>query len=179
MANLAPAPLVNAKVYRHFAAITFAVTLSVALLANGEVRQTVGGGIAQEQETARLRDADTKKFGARKLGTRRLGGGSQSGFGEDYDPRYGATSDSGGSLPTSFASGDADDGDLPAASDATAAQPAVLSPDEVAQLTPDEQRAYMNRMRNRKAAAKRADEPRDLAAIEAGSRARSGSSTDD
>ena len=179
MANLAPAPLVNAKVYRHFAAITFAVTLSVALLANGEVRQTVGDGISQEQETVRLRDADTKKFGARKLGTGRLGGGSQSGFGEDYDPGYGATSDSTGSLPTSFGAGNADDSDFPAASDATAAQPAVLSPDEVAQLTPDEQHAYINRMRNRKAGAKRADEPRDLAAIEAGSRARSGSSASD
>ena len=126
-----------------------------------------------------MRDADTKKFGARKLGTLHLDGGSQSGFGEDYDPRYDAASDSTGSLPTSFGAGNADDSDLPAASDATAAQPAVLSPDEVAQLIPDEQRAYINRMRNRKAVAKRADEPRDLAAIEAGSRARSGNTADD
>ena len=179
MANLAPAPLVNAKVYRHFAAMTFAVTLSVALLANGEVQQTVGDGISQEQETARLRDADTKKFGTKKLGVRRTNGGSQGGFGEEYDPGYGAASNSGEVQPNSFAQADAGDIDRPAASDATAAQPAVLSPDEVAQLTPDEQRAYINRMRNRKAAAKLADEPRDLAAIEAGSRARSGSSTDD
>ena len=63
MANLAIAPLVNAKLYRHFAAVTFAITLCVALFANGEARRVVGDGVSQQREAARLRQAEVQKVG--------------------------------------------------------------------------------------------------------------------
>ena len=179
MANLASAPLVNAKVYRHFAAVTFAVTLGVALLANGEARQTVDDGIAQQQQAAKLRDAEAKKFGVGKIGDRRQSAGTQGGFGEDYDPGYGAGSDPAGSLTGAYGPVSGGEGDGAVGRTMVEPQPQVLSPDEVAALPADEQRAYMNRMRNRKSAAKRAAEPADHAAIEAGSLARSGSSASD
>lgn len=181
MANLAFAPLVNAKVYRHFAAVTFAVTLCVAMFANDEARQTVSEPIVREQQAARLRDADAKKFGVRKLGDRRLSAGTPGGFGEDFDPGYGAGSDPGaltGSHGTLPADGGDDVGD--AASPTTAdPQPRVLSPDEVAALSVEQHRAYLKRLRNRQPAARSEGQPRDLAAIEAGSLARSGSSASD
>ena len=179
MANLASAPLVNAKVYRHFAAVTFAVTLCVALLANGEARQTVGDGIARQQQAAKLRDADAKKFGVSKIGDRRQSAGTQGGFGEDYDPGYGAGSDPVGPLTGSYGPGSGVERDGAVDPTMVETQPTVLSPDEVADLSSDEQRAYLNRMRNHKTGVRRDDGTRDLAAIEAGSLARSGSTASD
>ena len=176
MANLAIAPVVNAKVYRHFAAVTFAITLCVAMFANGQARQVVGDGISEQQQTAMLRKADAKKFGVKKLGDRRTGGGARSGFGDDFDPGYGAASNSGGSRPTTYSHGDyADIG----SSDPESTQPlAILSPDEVAELSTEEQTAYVKRLRNQDGE-QREEVVRDLASIEAGSRARSGSTASD
>lgn len=179
MANLVAAPLVNAKVYRHFAAVTFAITLCVALFANGEARQTVSEEIAREQQTARLREADARKFGAPKIGDRRPSAATQGGFGEDFDPSYGVGSGAGASSAGSFNPHFASEGENSAVDPVTGPPPAVLSPDAVAALSPAEQRAYLKRLRQRKKASPRAVDPPNLAAIEAGSIARSGSASSD
>lgn len=178
MANLAIAPVVNAKLYRHFAAVTFAITLCVALFANGEARQVVGDGVSNQQQAAKLRQTDAKKFGAKKIGDRRLGSGNRSAFGSDYDPGYGAASDPGGSRPNTYSHEGSGERGLGVDGVAAAEPPKVLSPDEMAQLSPAEQSAYLKRLRGQSASPHQ-EEVHDLAAIEAGSRARSGAAGGD
>ena len=175
MANLAIAPLVNAKVYRHFAAVTFAITLCVAMFANGEARQVVDEEVANQREASKLRQADAKKFGAKQIGDRRSGIGTRSGFGSDYDPGYGAASNSGGSRPNTYSRGYPDGIGVASVGPQSAQPVAVLSPDEVALLSAKEQSAYIKRLRNQ-GAPENEKVVRDLASIEAGSRARSGGS---
>ena len=178
MANLATAPLVNTKHYRHFATVTIAITLCVALFANGEARQVVGERVNTERQAEKLRGANTAKFGAKQIGDRRTGIGTRSGFGTDYDPSYGAASNDGGSRASASSRGYADATDVATGGPAQAGTPPVLSPDEVAQLTAEEQSAYVKRLRTR-GAPQREEEVHDLAAIEAGSRARSGANGGD
>ena len=175
MANLAIAPVVNAKLYRHFAAMTVAITLCVALFANGEARQVVGDELSQEREATRLSAANTKKFGAKQIGDRRSGIGTRGGFGSDYDPSYGAGTISGGSRLSTYSRADPD---YATGGRGPAEPPEVLSPDQVATLSVEEQAAYVKRLRNQ-GAPQREEEVHDLASIEAGSRARSGSTHGD
>ena len=173
MANLALAPVVNAKLYRHFAAVTFALTLCVALFANGEARQVAGGVVDDQRQAAKLRDAEARKFGTKKLGDNRSNG-SHASFGSDFDPNYGAST--GSRAVRSSSSADAGSGhyELPPVENApTVAAPAILSPDEMALLSPAEQAEYLKRLRTQ-GMPPREEEVRDLAAIESGSRARSG-----
>ena len=172
MANLAIAPLVNAKVYRHFAAVTFAITLCVAMFANGEARQVVDEGVAIQREASRLRQADADKFGAKQIGDRRSGIGTRGGFGDDYDASYGAATSS---VPRSaaYSPGNSDRAGAATAASRSSPPPAVLSPDEVALLSAEEQSAYIKRLRNQ-GTPETAQVVPDLASIEAGSRARSG-----
>ena len=173
MANLALAPVVNAKLYRHFAAVTFAITLCVALFANGEARQVVGDDVDDQRQAAKLRDAEARKFGVKKLGDNRSN--SSASFGSDFDPDYGAPSGGGSArrISRGYASGQQGAGAarLPA--------PDVLSPDEMASLSPEQQVAYLERLRRQGASPEEKQEVHDLAAIEAGSRARSGGSATD
>ena len=173
MANLAIAPVVNAKLYRHFAAVTFAITLCVALFANGEARQVVGEGVSNQQQATKLREADGRKFGVKQIGDRRQRIGTRSGFGSDYDPSYGAASNPGGSRPDTRAHGESGERGFGIDSVATGEPPEVLTPDQMAQLSPAEQSTYLKRLRSQ-GASPRQEEVHDLALIEAGSRARSG-----
>ena len=176
MANLATAPLVNARHYRHFAAITLAITLCVAMFANGEARQFVSDQVAQDAETVHLREVEASKFGPRQIGDIRMKRGGHAAFGEDYDPSYGAASASSGSAPDTRISGDAGPFGAQPARTNFAKAPNVLSPDEMAKLTAHEQDAYLKRLRSNAGPAQPMEEVYDLALIEAGSRARSGNS---
>ena len=178
MANLAIAPVVNAKLYRHFAAITIAVTLCVALFASGEARQVVNDEVSEQQQTVKLQEANAKKVGVKQIGDRRSRVGTRNGFGDDYDPSYGMGRNSAGSQPITHSSGYSDDIGIAAGGPASAKAPAVLSPDEVARLSAQEQSAYIKRLRN-ESSPPREEVVRDLASIEAGSRARSGSTASD
>ena len=104
--------------------------------------------------------------------------GGHSSFGEDYDPSYGAASNSGGSRPDTQPYGTAGEPGVTTAGLASAEPSDVLSPDEVAQLSPEQQGVYLKRLRGNSARQQMDDVP-DLAAIEAGSRARSGSTASD
>lgn len=177
MANLAIAPVVNAKLYRHFAAVTLAITLCVALFANGEARQVIDDRVDNQQQAVKLQQAQTRKFGAKKIGDNRSSRGS--GFGSDYDPSYGESSNFGGSSPDTYARGNTGARAIAIDAPASAAVPPdILSPDEMALLSPAEQAAYLKRLRGQ-AAPPRQEEVHDLAAIEAGSRARSGGGSGD
>ena len=178
MANLAIAPLVNAKVYRHFAAVTFAITLCVAMFANGQARQVVDEGLADRRDEMRLSEANTKKFGVKQIGDRRSVIGTRGGFGGDYDPSYGDSSGFSGSRPDTYGGGHLNDADTAASGPIDSAQPQILTPDEVAALSAAEQSAYLKRIRS-SAVPARKEEVHDLAAIEAGSRARSGAAGND
>ena len=179
MANFAASPLVNAKLYRHFAAVTFAITLCVALFANGEARQIVGDGVGQEKEAARLRAVDAKKFGVKRIGDNRMKRGGDSSFGEDYDSSYGAASDSEGSRPNTSGYGTTREPNFAAVGVGPADLSDVLSPDEMAKLSPQEQNAYLEHLRSGDGAPLQKEEAHDLASIEARSRARSGSTGSD
>ena len=172
MANLAIAPLVNAKVYRHFAAVTFAITLCVAMFANGEARQVVNEGVASQHEATKLRQADAAKFGAKRIGDRRSVIGTHGGFGDDYDPSYGAAT-SPAARPSSNSPSYSNRARAATAASRSFPPPEVLSPDEVALLSAEEQSAYIKRLGNQ-GTPKAEEVVRDLASIEAGSRARSG-----
>lgn len=179
MANLVATPLVNAKVYRHFAAVTIAITLCVAMFANGEARQTVTDEITRKQQAAKLREADTRKFGAVKIGDRQQSAAAQGSFGEDFDPSYGAGLGNGGSTAGSFNPHFASEDENSVVEPIAGPPPAVLSPDAVAALSPEEQIAYLKRLRQRKKASLREERTPDRAAIEAASIARSGSASSD
>ena len=172
MANLALAPVVNAKLYRHFAAVTFAITLCVALFANGEARQVVGDDVDDQRQAAKLRDAEARKFGVKKLGDNRSSG-SRASFGSDFDPNYGASTGSRAVRSSSADAGSGQYGLPPVGNAPTVAPPDVLSPDEMALLSPAEQAEYLTRLRTQ-GMQPREEEVRDLAAIESASRARSG-----
>ena len=179
MANLAATPLVNAKLYRHFAAVTFAITLCVALFANGEARQVAGDAVNQENQAARLRAADAKKFGPKQIGDIRMKRGGHSSFGEDYDPSYGAASDSEGSRPNTSGFGTTREPSFAPMGAGPTKTSDVLSPGELAKLSPQEQSAYLEQLRSRGAAPRQQEEVHDLASIEARSRARSGRAASD
>lgn len=175
MANLAIAPVVNAKLYRHFAAVTFAFTLCVALFANGEAHQAIEDGAKGPRETAKLHEAEIKKFDVAKLGDNRR---THGGFGSDYDPDYGAPSGSGGSSSPDTQSGGTPGGAALIDGPALVAAPAVLSPDEMAKLSSAEQAAYLKKLRGQTAKPPER-EVHDLAAIEAASLSRSGRASRD
>ena len=168
MANLVVAPLVNTKLYRHFAAVTFSITLCVALFANGEARQVVGDTVTEQAEAAKLRDAQTKKFGVRRIGDHRMKVNASQGFGEEFDSTYGngnRTSSSGPDTRSTV--------DLPKAN-----VPKALSPDEMTKLSAEQQTAYIKQLRSQGTPEAEKD-VLDIASITAGSRARSGSRSND
>lgn len=95
MAQIRKAPI-TAKMYRHFAAVTVAITVTLGIFANGEGRQAfadeVDQQIAERHEAARVADAQVAKFGKPKLIERSSRRGSDWGFqgyGDSFDNDYG------------------------------------------------------------------------------------------
>jgi hypothetical protein len=60
-------PAITPKVYRHFAAITVAITLTLGFFANGEGRQALADEVAEQQRHAELQRAQIARFGQPKL----------------------------------------------------------------------------------------------------------------
>lgn len=91
---------ITPKMYRHFAAITVALTLTLGLFANGEGRQAladeVEGRVAAHQEARRIEEAQIAKFGKPKLiarNSRRDSAWGYGGYGDAFDSDYGKPSD--------------------------------------------------------------------------------------
>jgi hypothetical protein len=88
-------PAITLKVYRHFAAITVAITLTLGFFANGEGRQALADEVAERQQEAKLQQAQVARFGQPKLIRRRTGSANDRGYGGGFDSGYGEPSDSG------------------------------------------------------------------------------------
>ncbi len=80
---------VPAKVVRHFAAITLAITACIALFADGERREAIGAEIKADRQRQELRTLDAERNGPQKIGAKQefaRGGGfgeESTGYGED------------------------------------------------------------------------------------------------
>lgn len=61
---------VPAKVVRHFAAVTLAVTACIALFADGERREAIGAEIKADQQRQEMRALDAERNGPRKIGAK-------------------------------------------------------------------------------------------------------------
>jgi hypothetical protein len=98
------------RMYRHFAVITVALTMALAMLADGESRAALAEEIAEREQRNMLAHASAEKFGRPKLINKApaatagsfgsdsgdfgepmddAGGGNPSGFIPDYDPDAG------------------------------------------------------------------------------------------
>jgi hypothetical protein len=163
MASVIPTPMINAKLYKNFAAITCAITVCVAVMADGEAQEALESGAVKEQRRTELQRISAERTGGIKIGVRTKAG--SRGFGEEFDSSYGAGDPSG-----SWSSGSLDDGE----SVGTAAGPPSLSEAELAAMSPSERAAYDARRK----ALKRRQGPsaHDIAALKAAAAARAGSS---
>lgn len=94
-------PAITPKVYRHFAAITVAVTLTLGFFANGEGRQALADEVTEQQHRAKLEQAQIAKFGPAKLIRRQSPRASDRGDGGGFDASYGEPSYSGGTTRVS------------------------------------------------------------------------------
>lgn len=63
---------VPAKMYRHFATITIAITACIALFADGERREAIGAEIRADQKRQEMRAIDAQRNGPTKLGADQL-----------------------------------------------------------------------------------------------------------
>jgi|GEM_PF-5220812 len=121
---------IDPKMYRHFAALTLAISGMVALFANGEAQQA----IAQSNEQAELKRAEQKKFGAKKLIDKRSEGGSR-GRGSGFQDTIDGPMDGGG---------DGTSGVIPAYL-AVSAAPVIVEADRaaMARMSPEQRKAYL------------------------------------
>lgn len=156
--------------YRHFAALTLAISVTVALFADGDVQQAV----AKSQKDTNLRNAEKEKFGSRKLVDKR---GEQPGrFGSsEFSDRLDAPMDVSGDSHGSF---------VPASFTARQA-PIIVEIDQaaVARMTAPQRSAYLRMLeqekRKRMAQAPVRPTPAQIQALAAQSAARSGSEKPD
>jgi len=120
---------IDPKMYRHFAAVTLAISGMVALFANGEAQQA----IAKSNDQAELKRAEQKKFGAKKLVDNRSEGGSRgrgSGFRDNIDGPMDGSGDGGGMIPANLT---------------VSAAPVIVEVDKVAmaRMSPEQRAAYL------------------------------------
>lgn len=94
-------PAITPKVYRHFAAITVVITLTLGFFANGEGRQALADEVAEQQHQAELQRAQIAKFGQPKLIRRQSSPSNDSGHGGGFDSDYGEPTDDGGTTSVS------------------------------------------------------------------------------
>lgn len=73
---------VPAKMYRHFATITIAITACIALFADGERREAIGAEIRADQKRQEMRALDAQRNGPTKVGSNQLVERG-NGFGEE------------------------------------------------------------------------------------------------
>lgn len=164
-----PSPqAITAKMYRHFAVITVALTLTLALFADGENRQAVAEEVERVERENELARAEAEKLGAPKLFRRapeQSGGGS---FGPDTDASYGAPMDNGGGNVTRVqrsASMPVTSGEL---------IDLGLSEEELAALTPEQLEELLEQLRASRQAASSAERESQVARLLDRSRSRSG-----
>lgn len=93
-------PTISPKMFRHFAIVTVAITVALAVFADGENREAMATGVAEtvaeRKEAQRIEQAQVAKFGKPKLvarpGARKSDWGT-GGYGDAFDASYGTPSD--------------------------------------------------------------------------------------
>ena len=73
----------NAKMYRHFAAVTILLTAAVAVMADGNSRRTVEDAVDQHQKEQALQEANAEMFGTGRLIDNSKSDQVQGEFGDD------------------------------------------------------------------------------------------------
>ncbi len=176
MARRAKQQTISPKLYRQFAAVTVAITLTIAIFADGESRQAIADEVAERDRKPAAREANADRFGAPKLivekpkraQARDSFGTGQTTFGQPtLNPSRGgvASSQSGsGSGRVSAVTGTARERTL---------SDFGISDEEIASLSPEERAAFLQRLLNERYGRSSAV---DRAMI-AKSRARSGTAT--
>lgn len=89
-------PAITPKVFRHFAAITIAITLTLGFFANGEGRQALADEVTERQHHAELQQEQVARFGQPRLIRRQASPANDPAGGGGFDADYGEPSDSGG-----------------------------------------------------------------------------------
>ncbi|OYW49580.1 MAG: hypothetical protein B7Y36_02840 [Novosphingobium sp. 28-62-57] len=153
--------------YRHFAALTLAISVMIALFADGETQQA----IAKSQQEAELKRAEQKKFGPKKLVDKRSEKTKQfkpNGFHDRFDAPM---DDSGGG----------DGGGFVPADMTISPSPIIVEVDQaaLAHMTPAQRAAYLKMLeaekRKRMAQGPVVPTSAQIEALAAQSAARSGS----
>lgn len=72
MSRAAPAMPISPKLFRHFAGVTVAITICVAVFADGERREVVNNELEAIEARNSLRAAEAAKMGARHVGLKNL-----------------------------------------------------------------------------------------------------------
>lgn len=93
--------VIDAKMYRHFAVITIAITATIGVFADGEGRKALANGVSEEiserQEAERLQQAQVAKFGQPKLFQRKPAGRREKALNDSdsFEWAYGEPTDTG------------------------------------------------------------------------------------
>lgn len=166
------------KIYRHFAVLTLAVTALMALFADGENRAAIAEEIQTRQQRAEMREANAKKFGKKELLVNKARGPSINNKGFDYSDAgdgFGAPMDRAGAAVQDFNYSE----DIAKPRYAPAAYAGLqISEAEWKQLSPEERKKLLKKLRGEEELSPEERERRRQAMIAASLR-RSGSANSD
>lgn len=166
---------IDPKMYRHFAAMTVAISLCVAILADGEATEAITSEVQKRNEHAELKRADEVRSGKTRLVDNRSNKGG--GWGSDGG-RYGAPMD-GSAIGDGIDSGPA----MPISAAPGYTVEVEIDKRALASMTPSQRAAYLKQMRDEKN--KRETQgpympnSNEISALRAASAARSGSANGD
>jgi hypothetical protein len=92
--------------YRHFAVVTVAITLLIALFADGENREAIGNELKAQQQQTEMRRAEAEKFGPKKLGGEKIPRRDGGGWGDEGPVDPGGAAVSGSAITVTRENGD-------------------------------------------------------------------------
>jgi hypothetical protein len=166
---------IDPKIYRHFAAMTVAISLCVAIFADGDAADTVQQEVQKRNDSAELKRANDAKFGKTRLVDNRTSKGS--GWGSEGG-RYGSPMD-GSPTEDTFDIGPAP----PGTARAGYLVNVEIDQKALAAMTPTQRAAFLKQMadekRKRETQGPYVPNPAQVSALQAASAMRSGSDGDD
>ncbi|WP_068075813.1 hypothetical protein [Novosphingobium lentum] len=164
---------IDPKIYRHFAVATVAISLTIAMFADGGKRDVIEEAYHQNQQKLEMKRAQDKKFGATPIADHR-GNARGGGWGSEGGGSYGQPMDSAGS-------------DSGSAARITGGAPAPviaeIDPRLLATMNPTQRASYLKSMeeerRRRQAQPPSQPSQTQIAGLIASSQARSGAPESD
>lgn len=158
---------IESRMYRHFAALTLVMSLSIAMFADGSNRKAVSHEIEKRNRSAELKRQEQERFGPVPLVDNR---GTQGAFGSEAMDIAGMAEDGAAEMPMHLSFRPA---------------PAIVEYDraQLDRMTPQQRATYIRAMeeekRKRDAAGPYQPTAAEIDMLRAASAARSGSSGDD